>query len=349
MSRHRVRAEDFDLERVPDHLTMTFRIIDDKGRRLAEGKDLDALKLQLKVKTQAVITSAADGLAREGLSSWSVGTLARTFEQRRNGLTMKAYPALADAGTSVAVRLYDTAEDQRRAMAAGTRRMLLLNVTSPVKHINSKLSNPAKLALSHNPYGNALALLDDCVACAADHLIAANGGPAWDEAAYQKLYDAVRAELADSSMQVVETVERILRAANEVERKLRGFTSRSLLLSLSDVRDQLTALIHKDFVSETGFTQLPHLVRYLRAIDRRLDRLADNPNQDQLLMFQVHDAQDEYQRVLERLPAGRRTDPDVRRVRWMLEELRVSFFAQQLGTPETVSVKRIHKALDQLA
>jgi ATP-dependent helicase HrpA len=349
MSGHRVRAEDFDLDRVPDHLTMTFRIVDDKGRKIAEGKDLDALKLQLKVKTQAAITSAADGLAREGLSTWSVGTLARTFEQRRGGLTMKAYPALADAGTSVAVRLYDTAEDQRRAMASGTRRMLLLNITSPVKYINSKLSNPAKLALSHNPYGNALALLDDCVACAADHLIAANGGPAWDEAAYQKLYDAVRAELADTSMQVVETVERILRAANEAERKLRGFTSRSLLLSLTDVREQLTALIHQGFVSETGFTQLPQLVRYVRAIDRRLDRLADNPNQDQLLMFQVQDAQDEYQRVLERLPAGRRTDPDVRRIRWMLEELRVSFFAQQLGTPETVSVKRIHKALDQLA
>jgi ATP-dependent helicase HrpA len=261
---------------------------------------------------------------------------------------MRAYPALADAGTSVAVRLYDTAEDQRRAMAAGTRRMLLLNITSPVKYINSKLSNPAKLALSHNPYGNALALLDDCTACAADHLIAANGGPAWDEAAYQKLYDAVRAELTDASMQVVETVERILRTANEVERKLRGFTSRSLLLSLTDVREQLTKLIHPGFVSETGFTQLPHLVRYLRAIDRRLDRLADNPHQDQLLMFQVQDLQDEYERLLQRLPAGRRTDPDVQRIKWMLQELRVSFFAQQLGTPETVSVKRIQKAMDQV-
>jgi ATP-dependent helicase HrpA len=262
---------------------------------------------------------------------------------------MKAYPALADAGDSVAVRLYDTAEDQRRAMAAGTRRMLLLNVNSPIKYINGRLSNPAKLALSHNPYGNALALLEDCVACAADHLIAKNGGPAWDEAGYQKLFDAVRTDLADTSMQVVQTVERILSVSHEVERKLKATTSRSLLTALADVREQLNGLIHKGFVAETGFEQLPHLVRYLRGIERRLDKLPDNPNQDQLLMYQVHDVRDEYQLLLDRLPPGRRGDADVRRVRWMLEELRVSLFAQQLGTPETVSAKRIYRAIDAVS
>ncbi|NUP52999.1 MAG: ATP-dependent RNA helicase HrpA [Catenulispora sp.] len=348
VSGHRVEATDFDLERVPEHLKMTFRIVDDKGRRLAEGKDLEALKLKLKVKTRDVINDAAEGLAREGLTNWSVGTLAKTFEQKRRGLTMKAYPALADAGDSVAVRLYDTAEDQRRAMAAGTRRMLLLNINSPIKYINGRLSNPAKLALSHNPYGNALALLQDCVACAADHLIAKNGGPAWDEASYQRLYDAVRADLADTSMQVVHQVERILAVWQEVERRMKATTSRSLLTSLADVRAQLTGLIHQGFVSETGFDQLPHLVRYLRAVERRLEKLPDNPNQDQLLMFQVHDVRDEYQLLLDRLPAGRRGDPDVRRVRWMLEELRVSLFAQQLGTPETVSAKRIYRAIDAI-
>ena len=348
VSGHRVEPVDFDLDRVPDHLKTTFRIVDDKGRKLAEGKDLEALKLTLKVKTRDVINDAADGLAREGLKNWSVGTLTKTFEQKRRGLTMKAYPALADAGDSVAVRLYDTAEDQRRAMATGTRRMLLLNINSPVKHINGRLSNPAKLALSHNPYGNAVALLEDCVACAADHLIALNGGPAWDEAGYQKLFDAVRAELADTSMQVVHTVERILSVSHEVERKLKGTTSRSLLTALADIRDQLTGLIHKGFVSETGFDQLPQVVRYLRAVDRRLDKLPDNPNQDQLLMFQIHDVRDEYQLLLDRLPPGRRGDPDVRRVRWMIEELRVSLFAQQLGTPETVSAKRIYRAIDAI-
>jgi ATP-dependent helicase HrpA len=348
MTGHVVKPEDFEPERVPDHLRMSFRVVDDNGRKLAEGKDLDELKTRLKVKTRAVITSAAEGLAREGLSTWSVGTLQRTFEQRRNGLTMKAFPALADAGDSVAVRLYDTAEDQRRAMAAGTRRMLLLNIVTPVKYINGKLTNQAKLALSHNPHGSALALLDDCVACAADQLIAQNGGPAWDEAGYQKLYDAVRADLSDTAMQVVGTVERILSASHEVERKLKNTTSRSLLLSLSDIRTQLSGLIHKGFVADTGFQQLPHLVRYLKAIDRRLERLPDNPNQDQLLMFQVQDVQDEYQHLLDRLPAGRRTDPDVLRIRWMIEELRVSFFAQQLGTPESVSAKRIRKAIEQV-
>ncbi|MFL6110808.1 MAG: ATP-dependent RNA helicase HrpA, partial [Catenulispora sp.] len=349
VSGHRVEPTDFDPDRVPDHLKMTFRIVDDKGRKLAEGKDLEALKLKLKVKTRDVINDAADGLAQEGLKTWSVGTLARTFEQKRRGLTMKAYPALADAGDSVAVRLYDTAEDQRRAMAAGTRRMLLLNINSPIKYINGRLSNPAKLALSHNPYGNALALLEDCVACAADHLIAKNGGPAWDEASYQKLYDAVRADLADTSMQVVQNVERILAAWQQVERKVKSTTSPSLLAALTDVRAQLTGLIHKGFVSETGFDQLPHLVRYLRAVERRLDKLPESPHQDQLLMYQVHDVQDEYQLLLDRLPPGRRADADVRRIRWMLEELRVSLFAQQLGTPETVSAKRIYRALDAIA
>ena len=341
-----VYREDWDVERIPDHLRITFRVIDEKGRKLAEGKDLDVLKLGLRVKTQAVITSAADGIAQEGLSTWSVGTLAKTFEQRRGGLTLKAFPALADAGASVAVRLYDTEAEQRRAMALGTRRMLLLNITSPVKYLNSRLSNQAKLALSHNPHGSAQALLDDCVACAADKVIADHGGPAWDEAGYTKLYDAVRADLADAASEVVDVVERVLSTAQAVERRIKELTSRSLLLSLTDIRAQLSALVYKGFVTDTGYQRLPDLVRYLRAVDKRLERLPDNPNSDQLLMFKVQDVQDEYQRLIDRLPPGRRTDEDVRRIRWMLEELRVSFFAQSLKTPESVSEKRIRKAVD---
>ncbi|MFI6522076.1 ATP-dependent RNA helicase HrpA [Spirillospora sp. NPDC050679] len=346
-----IAREAWDLSRLPAHLRVTFRVVDDRDKALAEDTDLDALKRRLAGKVRGTLSKAAsaEGVERAGLREWTIGELPRTYERKQNGYDVKAYPALTDEGDGVAVRMYETEAEQRRAMWKGTRRLVLLNAPSPVKLIQKNLTNQGKLALSHNPHGSVAALFEDCVTAAADRLIAEAGGPVWDEAAFRGLYDHVRAGLYDATAAIVAQVERILAASHEIERRLRGTTSLTLVPALTDVRGHLGALVHAGFVTETGAARLPDLLRYLRALLARLDKLPENPGRDRQLSHQVQVLQQEYEQALRRLPPARRDDEPARQVRWMLEELRVSLFAQQLGTRYPVSDKRIRKAMAQLA
>lgn len=343
-----VAREAWDPSRLPAHLRITFRVVDDRKRTLGEGTDLDELKRGLAGKVRGTLAKAASNVERSGLTEWTIGELPRTYERRQAGYDVKAYPALTDEGGSVAVRMYETEAEQRRAMWLGTRRLILLNAPSPVKLIQGRLTNKGKLALSHNPHGSVAALFDDCVTAAADRLIAEAGGPAWDEAGFRALYDRVRADLHDATAQVVGLVERILAESHELDRRLRGTTSLTLVPALTDIRGRLAGLIHPGFVTETGWARLADLPRYLRALQIRLDKLPENPGRDRMLAHQVDVLGQEYEQALRRLHPSRRDEEPARQIRWMLEELRVSLFAQQLGTRFPVSDKRIRKAMAQL-
>ncbi|PNV33883.1 ATP-dependent RNA helicase HrpA [Streptomyces sp. DH-12] len=352
-------ADDFDWSRVPDHLKVTFRIVDERRRTLAEDKDLEALKLQLRPKARKALSQAAaataqrrggESLERRGLTDWTIGSLTRVFETRRAGQPVKAYPALVDDGDSVSVRLFDSEAEQAEAMWKGTRRLILLGIpVNPAKFASEKLTNPQKLALSANPHGSVQALFDDCAMAAADKLIADFGGPVWDEESYRKLFDKVRAEIVDTTVRAVGQVQQVLAAWQACERRLKGVRSPALLPNLQDVRTQLDGLVRPGFVTETGLRRLPDLMRYLVAADRRLQQMPTNVQRDTTRMAKVHEMQDEYAWLLEQMPQGRPVPQQVRDIRWMIEELRVSYFAHALGTAYPVSDKRIVKAIDAAA
>jgi ATP-dependent helicase HrpA len=333
-----VPREAWDLSRVPDHLKITYRVVD-RGRTLAEGKDLADLKRRLAPKVSATLARASDAIERQGLRTWDFGALPRVHEQGR----VKAYPALVDEGDSVAIRTFATEAEQQRAMWRGTRRLVLLGSPSPARLLQSGLSNQAKLVLSNTPHGSVAALIDDCVTCAADRLIADAGGPAWDEAGFTRLKDHVRAELSDTASVVFAHAQRILAAAHQVEARMKAVDSPTLASSLADVRAQLSRLVFPGFLTAAGARRLPDVLRYLRAVDRRLERLPDDPYRDRERMAQIQQVEARYVRTRDAHPAN----PKIREVRWMLEELRVSLFAQQLGTAYPISEKRILKALDQ--
>ncbi|MFG2351332.1 ATP-dependent RNA helicase HrpA [Streptomyces phaeochromogenes] len=349
-------ADDFDWSRVADHLQITFRIVDERRRKLAEDKDLEALKLRLKPKARQAISQAAAATAeregggaieRTGLTDWTIGSLSRVFETRRAGQPVKAFPALVDDGDTVSVRLFDTEAEQQQAMWKGTRRLILRNIpVNPAKFASDKLTNAHKLALSANPHGSVQALFDDCATAAADKLIADFGGPAWDEESYRKLYEKVRAEIVDTTVRTVDRVQQVLAAWQACERRLKGVRSAVLLANLTDVRKQLDALVKPGFVTETGLRRLPDLMRYLVAADRRLQQMPTNVQRDTSRMEKVHEMQDEYAWLLEQMPQGRPVPSPVLDIRWMIEELRVSYFAHALGTAYPVSDKRIVKAID---
>ncbi|MEU4891943.1 ATP-dependent RNA helicase HrpA [Streptomyces sp. NPDC044780] len=353
----RIEPEDWDLAKVPDHLKITFRVVDERRRKLAEDKDLEALRQRLRPKTRAAISKAfesskeAVGIEqRGGLTRWTVGTLPRTFETRRGGQPVKAYPALVDEGASVAVRLFDTEAEQREAMWRGTRRLILLQLpSSPAKFVQGKLSNQAKLALASSPHGSVQALFDDCVAAAADRLIATHGGPVWDEESFRKLFDAVRTDIMDATLDTVRKVQEVLAAWQSCERRLKATRSPVLLPSLTDIREQLSELITPGFVTAHGVRRLPDLMRYLVAVDRRLQQLPVNADRDRARMAKVREMRDEYAWLLEQFPPGRPVPQEALEIRWMIEELRVSYFAHALGTAYPVSDKRIVKAIDAAA
>jgi ATP-dependent helicase HrpA len=341
-----VPREAWRLDQVPDHLRITFKVVDPDERPVAEGKDLAALQRALRGEVRATLAAAATGIERTGATSWDFGEVPQVIEREASGFVVRSYPALVDEGTTVGVRVLDTPDAQRAAMPAGTRRLVLLNSAqspwpSPVKALVGGLSNRSKLVLTRNPHGSVTALLDDCIACAADALIAAAGGPAWDADGFARLLDAVRPRLADTVFAVVGTVERVLAEEHAVQTRLAATTGPGLDAALADIRQQLAALVYPGFVAATGLDRLPHLVRYLQAMQRRLAKLAENPRRDADLMHRVHAAEQAYRELP---PAARRGD-----IRWMIEELRVSFFAQSLGTAHPVSEQRIFRAMDELS
>jgi ATP-dependent helicase HrpA len=338
----RIPRDAWDLSRLPAHLRMTFRVLDG-DRVLASGKDLAALRRQLRPRLEAALSDAAGDITRTGLTDWTFGTLPRVFTHGQ----VRAYPALADAGTTVDVRLFPTEAEASEAMRRGTRRLLLLRVPSGVRSIAGRLPPQAKLALSSHPYPSASALLDDCAACAADSVISESGGPAGDAAGFARLVDAARSALAVTTAQVVEVVARVLAEAYEVRTRLGSAGGPAA--ALDDMRGQFSALIYPGFIAETGLGRLPDLVRYLQAIIRRLDKMAESAARDAERMAAVHRVTDAYQQALRELGEPARSGDDAAAIRWMIEELRVSLFAQTLGTPAPVSEKRILAALDRLA
>ncbi|MFC4586800.1 ATP-dependent RNA helicase HrpA [Sphaerisporangium corydalis] len=338
----RVPPDAWDPARLPDHLRVTYRVVDERRRTVAEDKDLSALKQRLAPKMRATLARAGEHLERAGLRSWTIGDLPKVFEQGK----IKAYPALVDEGATVAVRVFETEAEQRAAMWAGMRRLVLLNVTSPAKAILRGLSTQQKLALSHSPHRDAAELFEDCVTCAADKLIAESGGPAWTPGDFTRIHDHVRAELYDTVAEVVSRVERSLAIWQGVRGTLS--TMKSPADTLEEIEEHLSSLVFPGFVTATGYRRLPDLQRYLRAVERRLEKLPDDPFRDRERMLQLDKMRDAYDEVLDHLPPARRSEPAVLDVRWMLEELRVSYFAQTLGTPYPISDKRIHRALSQL-
>jgi ATP-dependent helicase HrpA len=242
------------------------------------------------------------------------------------------------------VRLLETEAEQAAAMWAGTRQLLLQSIPSPVRYVLARQDNQAKLALSRYRHGSATDLFADCLAAAADDLIAANGGPAWDEAGFRRLLDAVRSELADTTLDVVSRVARILAVAGEVESRLAELTNPAFGPATADVRAQLDALVYPGWVTATGRRRLPDVLRYLRAMVQRLDRLPGDLAGDAERMESIAYVTDAWRQARDRRPDAAGLDE----IRWMLEELRVSYFAQALGTARPVSEQRVLRAIGQL-
>jgi ATP-dependent helicase HrpA len=292
------------------------------------------------------MSAAGGSLERHGLRSWDIGTLPRTYQHEQAGHLVTAYPALVDEGDTVALALLPSEAEQQRAMWEGTRRLLLLAVPGLIKSVQRTLDQRARLVLARNPDGSVEALLADCAAGAADALIAACGGPPHDKDGFSALTDRAHVELAGAVRDVLAHVLRILELTHTVEARLAEFTAPVLAPAAADIRAQLADLFRAGdqvpgFVTATGAQRLPDFTRYLQAIARRLDKLRRDPDRDRDWMHRIGAVAQSYQELRDELGDS----SELRRIRWMIEELRVSYFAQELRTPYPISDQRIYQAI----
>ena len=344
-----VEAEHWNWEQIPSHLKMTFRVVDENGKKIAESMNLDELKFSLKDRVQESISAVADdGIEQSGLHIWSFAELPQCYEQKQRGFSVKAFPAIVDEKDAVGIKLFETEFEQAVAMQQGLRRLLLLNVPSPIKYLHEKLPNKAKLGLYFTPFGRVLDLIDDCIACAVDKLIADFGGFVWNEEGFDKLRDFVRENVNEVTVDIAQKVEQILTLTHQLNQRLKGKMDFTMAFALSDMKSQISGLIYQGFVQKSGYARLPDLLRYLQAIDKRMDKLAQDVNRDRAAMLRVEQVQQAYQQLLVKLPKSKPISDEVAEIRYMIEELRVSLFAQQLGTKYQVSDKRVLNIINGL-
>ena len=328
---------------------MTFAVERPDGSEVARGKDLDVLQERLAAPVRAAVAKAVAGeLERTGLQQWpaDLAELPRLVERRSGEHVVRGFPALVDRAGAVDIRVFPTPAEQAAAMGTGTRRLLRLSVPSPVKPIERGLGTRTRLVLGANPDGSLPALIEDCVDAAVDALVRA---PAWTRADFETLAAHVRAELPGAAADVVAAVQRVLAVAHEVRLALPADPPAAQREAVEDVRAQFRRLLPEGFVARTGRAHLSDLERYLQAVRRRLDLLPRDVDTDRGRMLRVRAVTDAYDQLAAALPAGRAAADDVLDIARLIEELRVSLWAQQLGTPRPVSEQRIYRAIDAVA
>lgn len=371
---------DFDASTVPAHLRMTFRVVEDtapgktgtgggpgkpgpkgsgpqrggkggprrRGRGpkvLGEGTDLTALQAQLAGSLQQAVSGAAAGLTASGLTSWSIGELPDHFDDG----AVQGWPALVDEGTTAGVQVFADPRQAAHEHALGLRRLVLAGFTPPWNRILRSVDNQTKLALGAAPHGSTQAVLDDALAAAVDSVIAerlATAGTVRDEAAFAELLATAKQQAAPRILEMVAAAGPVIAAVPAVQRAVEGMTAPRLAPLAADLTAQLKGLVHPGFLTEAGYAQVRHLPRYLRAMEVRATKAPTDLARDADRQAVVDTVERERRDLLAGLDAIERLRPDVRALRWMTEELRVSLFAQQLGTAHAVSEKRIYAAMD---
>ncbi|MFC9871584.1 ATP-dependent RNA helicase HrpA [Nocardia salmonicida] len=343
-----ITTDDLSPTALPDHLRMTFAAVDQSGKVLAKNKSLPQLKAQLADQVSASVARATAGAERAPATVWtseSLGSVAPTVSREVAGQTVTGYPALVPEGEGVAVRVLSSPGEQAAAMRAGVRTLLLAAIPTSTRAVTAGLPARDRLALSQNPDGSLDKLVEDCRIAAADELIAKAGGPVRTPAEFDKLVAAVRPQLSTAVVALIRTVVPVLAAAQQARAALADTLETDIA---DDVRQQLDDLLFPGFVAEWGRVRLRELPRYLLAAAQRLESLPGSAVRDRQGMVEVDRMLVAYDKLVSALAPARKNAREVTEIWWMIEELRVSLFAQKLGTPYPVSAKRIEKAISTI-
>lgn len=343
-----VPREAWDWSRIAAHLQPTYRVVAEDGSVVSTGKDLASLKAPLRGRFAAALDQAAADLSATGQTRWTFGTVERSFEQTRAGHQVRGFPALVDEGRTVGLRVFADEAEQEAAHRLGVRRLVALALPDRSAGLTEGWDNRRKLALAGSPYPTVKGFLEDCRLAAVGALVDEHGGVVWDEAAFSALVARVGPHVVRRSGAVLDDALRVLEAWRTADRALSGSVDLRLLPAMTEMQAQVGRLVSDGFVARAGAQRLPHLPRYLAAVTERATRLPEQPTKDAELAARLRPLQDAWLHRVAALREGAPVPLALADVGWMLEELRVSLWAQRLGTPRPVSETRVRKALEEV-
>ncbi|ONP08947.1 ATP-dependent RNA helicase HrpA [Burkholderia cenocepacia] len=279
----------------------------------------------------------------ENLTTWNFGKLPELLEIRRRGQTLYGYPALVDRGTHCDVEVFDSPEEAARIHRAGLRRLFALQLKEPIKFLEKNLPGLREMAMQYMSLGTQDELRDQLIDTALDRACLQDPLPD-DDASFHARRDEGRSRLNLHAQEIARLVGQILAEYAGLAKKLAQ--AKPFAQAHADLQQQLAALVGKRFVIDTPYAQLAHFPRYLKGIALRIDKLKADPARDAKQSAELLPLAQQYQRAVSQ--RGGVADARLAEFRWLLEELRISLFAQELRTPMPVSVKRLHKVWESM-
>jgi ATP-dependent helicase HrpA len=375
-----VKRTDFKLDMLPAHLFMNFRVTDEHGRQLGMGRNLGALKAELGAQARgafqalagmkgiaapatAVVpagtaaamssrTAEAKGVAPaaarsgpdgERYTAWTFGELPELMEIRKGGTSLIGFPALVDERDGVTIEVFDEPEVAAAKHRAGLRRLFALQIKDALKYLEKNIPDLQKMAVAFMPLGTSEELREQVIEVALDRAFMLDPLP-MNEADFRRRLEEGRGRLTLIANEVARLAATILVEYAAAVRKIKD--TKAHPEATADAAQQLQRLMPKRFLTTTTWTSLQHFPRYLKAVVLRLDKLRADPARDAARLAELKPQEQRYWRlVAERKGA---IDDRMQELRWLLEELRVSFFAQELRTPQPVSIKRLDKLWAQV-
>jgi ATP-dependent helicase HrpA len=367
-----VQRNDFKLEQLASHLLMNFRVVDEHGRQLGMGRNLAALKAELGgqartafqalaalkttsavaapdhglgagTKATAPVASAAAAPPPARHTGWTFGELPELLEVRRGSQVLVGFPALIDKATHVEIEVFDEPAVAAAKHRQGLRRLVALAIKEPLKYLDKNIPDLQRMGAAFMSLGTVEELKQQIVEVALDRAFLADPLPT-DEAAFNQRVEQGRSRLNLIAQEVARQALTVLTEFGAAQRKLRD--ARPPKEVADDIAAQLQRLVPKGFLQATPWLQLQHLPRYLKAIVLRLDKQRTDPTRDTQRLAELRPLEQRWLRRLSELKGA--TDARLDEYRWLLEELRVSLFAQELRTPQPVSAKRLMKAWEQI-
>jgi ATP-dependent helicase HrpA len=326
-----------EFERLPAHLKLRVQVVDAANKPVTASRDVRALVRQFGAQARTEIAKVMPSIERNDVRSWDFGDLPESIDASVGKQVVRGYPALVDEGRHLALRVLTNSRDQQTAMWMGTQRLLQLELTNLTKQVRRSINASTETLLALARHGDVDGMIDDCVASAIEHLLARNGGPVRTAAAFGDLKAKVESALVAEASTAARCAGQILDRNDRIEDRIALLTSTSFDAAVVDISAQLRRIVPDAFITAIGVQRLPDVIRYLDAVERRVEKLANEPQKDAEKMKRIQQ--------LEKLCDATPDVSKVVRVRWMIEELRVSVFAQALGTNGPISEERIRKEL----
>jgi ATP-dependent helicase HrpA len=352
MSGVALSSDDFSIEGLDSHLTINFKVVDNKGQQVAVNKSLPALKQQLhKQLKQTIDKVVTSDIEKQDISSFEAENLPTVYTQSQSGFEVKAYPALSAAGKQVDIKLFTSKAEAENAHKLGMIMLIKKNVPSPMKYLQEKLPNKAKLSLYFNPFGQIQKLIDDIIDASVDDLLKAFGGPSniRSQHEYKKALEVVRIKLNAKALDIAKQVETGLAIANQIQKHCKGSIPLPLVAHVGHIKQHLSELVYKGFVFDFGLARLPDWNRYLKGLLQRCEKLKVDASRDRLNQLEIDKALNLFASTQTQLDRQLRKSNELALVKEMVEEFRISLYAQQLGTKYPISLKRISIKLQEIA